>query len=179
MFGLVESLVALTVLLLTSCLLAPLAKRVRLPHSVLLAAVGFAIGLIGIEAGWLPDPQSAGAAGGLQELGLSAQEFLLLFLPPLLFAAGLQVDIRLLKDEVWAVMLLAVVAVVLTTGVVGAALTGLSDFSWAAALLLGAIIATTDPAAVVAVFRDLGATKRLRVIVEGESLLNDAPNGYW
>ncbi len=41
-------------------------------------------------------------------------------------------------------------------------------------MLLGTIIATTDPAAVVAVFRDLGATKRLRVIVEGESLLNDA-----
>ena len=174
MFAPVESLIALAALLLASCVLAPLAQRLRLPHSVLLAATGLAIGLAGIGTGTLPPLLGGGEASGLQAFGLSAQDFLLLFLPPLLFTAGLHVDVRLLMDEVWAVLLLAVVAVVVTTGVVGAALTGLSDFSWAAALLLGAIIATTDPAAVVAVFRDLGATKRLRVIVEGESLLNDA-----
>jgi CPA1 family monovalent cation:H+ antiporter len=174
MFAPVESLIALAALLLASCILAPLAQRLRLPHSVLLAAAGLAVGLVGIGTGTLPPLLGGGEAAGLQAFGLSAQDFLLLFLPPLLFTAGLHVDVRLLMDEVWAVLLLAVVAVVVTTGVVGAALTGLSDFSWAAALLLGAIIATTDPAAVVAVFRDLGATKRLRVIVEGESLLNDA-----
>lgn len=174
MFAPVESLIALAALLLASCVLAPLAHRLRLPHSVLLAAAGLAVGLVGIGTGTLPPLLGGGEAAGLQAFGLSAQDFLLLFLPPLLFTAGLHVDVRLLMDEVWAVLLLAVVAVVVTTGVVGAALTGFSDFSWAAALLLGAIIATTDPAAVVAVFRDLGATKRLRVIVEGESLLNDA-----
>ena len=174
MVALVESLVALALLLLLSCLLAPLAQRLRLPHSVLLAAVGLAIGIVGIGTGSLPSLLAGDAAGSLQAFGRSAHDFLLLFLPPLLFSAGLHVDVRLLMDEVWAVMLLAVVAVLVTTGVVGLALTEIAGFDWVAALLLGAIIATTDPAAVVAVFRDLGATKRLRVIVEGESLLNDA-----
>lgn len=174
MIALVESLVALALLLLLSSLLAPLAQRLRLPHSVLLAAVGLAVGIIGIGTGSLPSLLAGDAAGSLQAFGLSAHDFLLLFLPPLLFSAGLHVDVRLLMDEVWAVMLLAVVAVLVTTGVVGAALAGIAGFDWVAALLLGAIISTTDPAAVVAVFRDLGATKRLRVIVEGESLLNDA-----
>ncbi|HKK30202.1 MAG TPA: cation:proton antiporter, partial [Alphaproteobacteria bacterium] len=174
MIALVESVVALALLLLLSCLLAPLAQRLRLPHSVLLAAAGLAIGLVGIGADLLPATLSGDAAGSLQAFGLSAQGFLLLFLPPLLFTAGLHVDVRLLMDEIWAVILLAVIAVLVTTGVVGAALVEFSDVGWQAGLLLGAIIATTDPAAVVAVFRDLGATKRLRVIVEGESLLNDA-----
>lgn len=174
MVALIESIVALGLLLLVSCLAVPLAQRLRLPHSVLLAAFGFAVGIIGISTGTLPDALAGNAAGSLQSFGLTAHEFLLLFLPPLLFAAGLQVDVRLLMDEIWAVLLLAVVAVIVTTGVVGVALVQLADFTWVAALLLGAIIATTDPAAVVAVFRDLGATKRLRVIVEGESLLNDA-----
>ncbi len=174
MFAMVETLIALALLLLASCLLAPLAQRVRLPHSVLLAAAGLTVGLIGIGSGYLPPLLAGDAAGSLQAFGMTAREFLLLFLPPLLFAAGLQVDVRLLMDEVWAVLLLAVVAVLVTTVVVGAALTSFSNFSWLGALMLGAIIATTDPAAVVAVFRDLGATKRLRVIVEGESLLNDA-----
>lgn len=174
MIALVESLVALALLLLLSSLLAPLAQRLRLPHSVLLAAVGLAVGIVGIGTGSLPSLLAGDAAGSLQAFGLSAHDFLLLFLPPLLFSAGLHVDVRLLMDEVWAVMLLAVVAVLVTTGVVGAALAGIAGFDWVAALLLGAIISTTDPAAVVAVFRDLGATKRLRVIVEGESLLNDA-----
>ena len=174
MVALVESLVTLALLLLLSSLLVPLAQRLRLPHSVLLAAVGLGVGIIGLGTGTLPSLLSGNEAGSLQAFGLSAHDFLLLFLPPLLFSAGLHVDVRLLMDEVWAVMLLAVVAVLVTTGVVGAALTGIAGFDWVAALLLGAIIATTDPAAVVAVFRDLGATKRLRVIVEGESLLNDA-----
>lgn len=174
MIALVESLVALALLLLLSSLLAPLAQRLRLPHSVLLAAVGLAVGIIGIGTGSLPSLLAGDAAGSLQAFGLSAHDFMLLFLPPLLFSAGLHVDVRLLMDEVWAVMLLAVVAVLVTTGVVGATLAGIAGFDWVAALLLGAIISTTDPAAVVAVFRDLGATKRLRVIVEGESLLNDA-----
>lgn len=171
---LIESLVALALLLLVSCLAAPLAAQLRLPHSVLLAGLGLAAGLSGISFGLLPETLTGDAAGSMQAFGLRAQDFLVLFLPPLLFSAGLHVDVRMLMDEVWAVFLLAVVAVVVTTGVVGAALVYIGDFGWIAALLLGAIIATTDPAAVVAVFRDLGATKRLRVIVEGESLLNDA-----
>ncbi len=69
---------------------------------------------------------------------------------------------------------MAVVAVFVATGFIGLALYPLSGVSLLACLLLGAIVATTDPVAVVAIFRDIGAPARLGRIVEGESLLNDA-----
>src|SRR5919202_1826138 len=49
-----------------------------------------------------------------------------------------------------------------------------SDFGLAACLLVAAIVATTDPVAVIAIFREVGAPRRLMTLVEGESLLNDA-----
>jgi NhaP-type Na+/H+ or K+/H+ antiporter len=47
------------------------------------------------------------------------------------------------------------------------------EFDWMAALLYGSIISATDPVAVVALLKELGASKRLTTMIEGESLLND------
>tara|TARA_B110000503_G_C6949498_1_gene330443 strand:- start:162 stop:452 length:291 start_codon:yes stop_codon:yes gene_type:complete len=47
------------------------------------------------------------------------------------------------------------------------------EFTWSAALLFGAIISATDPVAVVALLKELGASKRLATMIEGESLMND------
>ena len=95
-------------------------------------------------------------------------------LPPLLFQAALSVNVREMLGDAAPILLLAVVAVFVATGVVGGALrlTGLGPL--ADGLLLGAMIATTDPSAVLAVFREVGAPERLVRLVEGESLLNDA-----
>src|SRR5690606_10369137 len=57
---------------------------------------------------------------------------------------------------------------------VGFTLSYISDYGLVVCLMLGAIVATTDPAAVVGIFRDVGAPKRLTTLVEGESLFNDA-----
>ncbi len=72
------------------------------------------------------------------------------------------------------ILLLAVVAVFVATGLIGWTLSVVSGEAIAVCLLLGAIVATTDPSAVIAIFRDLGAPARLNRLVEGESLLNDA-----
>src|SRR5215469_2180713 len=72
------------------------------------------------------------------------------------------------------ILLLAIVATLITTGVVGLALWPISGVSLIACLLLGAVVATTDPAAVIAIFRDIGAPARLTRLVESEALLNDA-----
>ena len=48
-----------------------------------------------------------------------------------------------------------------------------NNFTFSAALLFGSIISATDPVAVVALLKDLGASKRLSTMIEGESLLND------
>ena len=95
-------------------------------------------------------------------------------MPALLFDAALNVDLQQLGDEVAPVLLLAVIGVVVCTLVVGFALWPIAPVGVLACVILGAIIATTDPAAVVGIFRDIGAPRRLSTLVQGESLFNDA-----
>ncbi|MDF3072592.1 MAG: sodium:proton antiporter [Alphaproteobacteria bacterium] len=176
MIELVLSILAITVLLLLASLLLPVAARLRVPHTVLLAALGIALGVLASQLG-----EGGGNLGiasdvirGLGTLGFTAESFLYLFLPPLLFTAGLGIDVRRLFDEFAAVLLMAVVAVLVTIAVVGLAMHWISGVDAIACFLLGAIVSTTDPAAVIGIFRDIGAPKRLTILVEGESLLNDA-----
>jgi len=95
-------------------------------------------------------------------------------LPALLFEAALNVDVRQLSDEIAPVLLLAVIGVIVCTLVVGFALWPIAPVGILACIVLGAIIATTDPVAVVAIFHDIGAPRRLSTLVQGESLFNDA-----
>jgi CPA1 family monovalent cation:H+ antiporter len=155
-------------------LLPSLARRLMLPETVLLAALGVALGLL-VEAG--REPQGGMATDFLAALGhleIPGEAFLYIFLPPLLFEMALKLDLRRLMDEIAPVLLLAVVAVIVTALVVGAALWQATGAALLSALLLGAVIATTDPAAVVGIFRDIGAPRRLTLLVQGESLFNDA-----
>ena len=156
-------------------LLLPLAERFSIPYSVLLAVFGIAIG----AATHIPAPYLHGGAirdviGTLHNFGLSAESLLYIFLPALLFDAALNVDLQQLGDEVAPVLLLAVIGVVVCTLVVGFALWPIAPVGVLACVILGAIIATTDPAAVVGIFRDIGAPRRLSTLVQGESLFNDA-----
>jgi CPA1 family monovalent cation:H+ antiporter len=163
------------VLLIVS-LLVPIGERLRLPHTVLLAIAGMGLGFIGT---WMLQSQhSFGVLGdvfaGLEKLEVGTDVFLPLFLPPLLFTAGLTIDVRRLFDEVFAVLLLAIVAVLVCMAVVAGAVHLVTGVDIVVCLLLGAIVSTTDPAAVIGIFRDVGAPKRLSILAEGESLLNDA-----
>ncbi|MGH6959328.1 MAG: cation:proton antiporter, partial [Dongiaceae bacterium] len=164
-----------TGLLALVSLLSPLAGRLNLPFSVVLAVVGCALGAIVIG---VQNVDSMGVLGdfivALRGVEISSEAFLYIFLPTLLFEAALAIDVRRLMDDLAPILLLAVVAVVVCMLVVGFALVPVSDVGLLASLLLGAIVATTDPVAVVGIFRDLGAPRRLVVLVEGESLFNDA-----
>ncbi len=164
----------LAVLLGVVSLLVPVARRLRVPYTVLLAIFGTTVGLV---AAFAPTPP--GAVGDLVKaldlFGLSSDAFFYVFLPPLLFSAGLGVNLRRLMDDMGPVILLAVVAVLVCTAVVGVAVYLVApQYGLVACLVLAAIVATTDSSAVVAIFRDLGAPTRLSIIVEGESLFNDA-----
>ena len=77
-------------------------------------------------------------------------------------------------DDWVPIFVLAIVAVVVATLSVGYALSWASALPLAACLLIGAIVSTTDPSAVVSIFRSISAPRRLARIIEGESLLNDA-----
>jgi monovalent cation:H+ antiporter, CPA1 family len=156
-------------------LLLPLAERFSIPYSVLLALVGIAIGAAThVPQHDLHDGAVRDIIGTLRNFGLSAESLLYIFLPALLFEAALNVNVQQLGDEVAPVLLLAVIGVVVCTLVVGFALWPIAPVGVLACVILGAIIATTDPAAVVAIFRDIGAPRRLSTLVQGESLFNDA-----
>jgi CPA1 family monovalent cation:H+ antiporter len=166
---------AVTALLGLVSLLLPLAERFSIPYTVLLALVGIAIGgATNIPTAYLHGGAVRDIIATLRDFGLSAESLLYIFLPALLFEAALNVDVRQLGDEMAPVLLLAVIGVIVCTLVVGFALWPLAPVGVLACVILGAIIATTDPVAVVAIFRDIGAPRRLSTLVQGESLFNDA-----
>ncbi|HEY3909908.1 MAG TPA: cation:proton antiporter [Stellaceae bacterium] len=166
---------AVTALLGLVSLLLPLAERFSIPYTVLLALVGIAIGgAIDIPVAYLHGGALRDIIGTLHDFGLSAESLLYIFLPALLFETALNVDVRQLGDEMAPVLLLAVIGVVVCTLVVGFALWPLAPVGVLACIILGAVIATTDPVAVVAIFRDIGAPRRLSTLVQGEALFNDA-----
>ncbi|MYZ42225.1 cation:proton antiporter [Schauerella aestuarii] len=160
-------------LLTLVCFMPPLAGRLKLPYSVLLAIVGCVLGIIVHVHGWAPPPL-AYFLDSLETFEISSETFLTVFLPVLLFETALAMNVRRLMDDIGPILMMAIVAVLVCTVVVGFALQLVSSYSLLVCLLLGAIVATTDPVAVVGIFREVGAPKRLTTLVEGESLFNDA-----
>jgi len=133
-------------------------RRARLlPYPVVLAASGVAVGLL--------------PGGQFPRLGGSV--ILLAFVPGLVFEAALTLDLAELRRRMLPVSLLATVGVALTVLLIGLLTHLLLGFSWASGFLLGAILAATDPIAVVALLRRLKAPSGLSAILEGESLFND------
>ncbi len=104
---------------------------------------------------------------------LRSETILLLFLPPLLFEAAFVLDLRFLWTVRTGVIVLAMPGVLIAMTVGGGLVHWGIGLPWSVALLFGAMIAATDPVAVLATFRQLGADKRLAALMEGESLLND------
>lgn len=164
----------LTGLLAVTSLLPALASRLRLPYSVLLAIAGCGLGILATLKPIAHRPVIDDFIAALQQFDISAETFLYVFVPTLLFETALSINVRRLLDDIAPIMTMAVLAVVISTFISGFALAAISPYSLIACLMLGAIIATTDPAAVVAIFREIGAPRRLSLLVEGESLLNDA-----
>lgn len=166
---------ALALLWLVVAFLQPLAGRLNLPPTVMFAGVGVAIGVLAVLL--LSSPLADRLKDVLDPVvsqPVPSSVFLYIFLPILIFQATMAIELRRLLEDLAPILLLAVVAVLVAAAVIGFSLNLLFGVPLLACLLLGAIVATTDPAAVVAIFRDIGAPARLTRLVEGESLLNDA-----
>jgi CPA1 family monovalent cation:H+ antiporter len=173
-----ELIVILSVLAAFLVLIAlsePLALRLRVPQTVVLAGIGIAIGA-GAAFFWRTDLTDAlnPMALAILNLPIRSNVFLYVFLPTLIFQVALSLDLRRMLDDWVPILTLAVLAVGVATVIVGFALFPLSTLPLTACLLIGAIVSTTDPSAVVSIFRATPAPQRLARIVEGESLLNDA-----
>jgi len=155
-------------------LMLPIANRLNIPHTVLLAAVGCLLGFIGMEA----DFERLGIFGdflaGLKGFEITSEAVFFIFLPGLVFGSALTIDVHRLLDDIAPILLMAVVGLLISTFVVGYTISFVASVPLLICLLLGAIVSATDPVAVMAIFKDLQAPKRLTILVEGESLFNDA-----
>ena len=99
---------------------------------------------------------------------------LVVFLPILIIEAAWQLDPHEMLAAWRPISVLALPGVAITAGGIGVAAHVFGGFSWPSALIVGAILAATDPVAVVAIFRSMRMPKRLTTIIESEALLNDA-----
>jgi CPA1 family monovalent cation:H+ antiporter len=140
--------------------------RLQFPYAVALVIVGLAIGEVARRVA----PDTAAIA----TTPIAANMILFVLIPTLIFEAAFHTNVRLLRQNLGPVLTLAVPAAVLSSFLVATIVWLASPFDFAACLLLGAILSSTDPVAVVAIFRKIGAPARLTMLVEGESLLNDA-----
>jgi monovalent cation:H+ antiporter, CPA1 family len=153
----------------------PVATWLKLPQSVVLAAIGIGIGALPAIAAQFGLPGQIDVAANLfAKLPVNSAIFIYVFLPLLVFEAGVATDVKRTIADAAPILVLAVVATLITAAAIGFALWPFAQVPLVVCLLLGSIVATTDPAAVIAVFRDLGAPRRLSWLVEGEALLNDA-----
>ncbi len=175
MLDIVLVLAVFGTLLVVVSLSQPLAARLRLSPVVLLAVIGV---VIGSASGVAMHSGLASHSGEFvrlfADLPLGSETFVYVFLPLLVFEGALASDVRRSLEDAAPILMLAVIATLLTAAIVGLALWPFAGLPLAVCLLLGAVVATTDPAAVIAMFRDVGAPGRLTRLVEGEALLNDA-----
>ena len=147
----------LGLLLFVAAIVAMLTRRFNVPYSVGLVAAG--IGLALVAPGISPS--------------LTPELIYFIFLPPLVFEAAIQIPWRPFYREMPLLLALVTVGVVFAAGVVAAGMHFLSGWSWIGALLFGVLIAATDPVAVIATFKQIAVPRRLHLMVEAESLLND------
>ncbi len=156
-------------------LMYPASHRLNIPYTVLLAVTGC---FLGYSAEWGMDLQHLGVLHdflvSLSSFSISSDAVLFIFLPVLVFEAALGIDSHRLIDDIGPILLLAIVGLLISAFLVGYVLHWISGVPLIVGLLLGAIVSATDPVAVMAIFKELQAPKRLSVLVEGESLFNDA-----
>jgi len=151
------SLAPIGMLLLVACLIAMLSRRLGMPYSVGLVGAGLLIAFI---------PNAP-------QFPLSRDLIFNVFLPPLVFEAALQLPWKSFRRELPVTSTLALFGVALAAALVAAGMHYGLAWSWIGATLFAVLIAATDPVAVIAAFKEMNADKRLCMLVESESLLND------
>lgn len=163
-----HAILILSGLLLLAILIKPLAPRLHIPFSALLVVIGFAASELLVFSGI--------------DTGIRADNFhdliFFVFLPVLVFESAYTINVRLLLKNLLPILFLAIPIMLLSTFIAAALIyVGIGHpqgFPWIAALLAGALLAATDPVAVVALLRQMGVSERLALLLEGESLFNDA-----
>ncbi|MBE2222385.1 MAG: Na+/H+ antiporter [Anaerolineae bacterium] len=154
---LIQQELAFVLLLTIAAGVALIIRRIRFPYTVALVLVGAALSLV---PNFLP-------------FDVGSEVILAILVPPLLFEATLHIKWKHMRKDFVLIMALAIGGTLISTIIIGEIITWVLDVPLLAALAFGALISATDPVAVIAFFRSLGVSKRLSLLVEGESLFND------
>ncbi len=163
---------ALFTLLTLSAAVYFAAKKIHVPYTVLLVAVGIVLALI------VNIPILEPYVGFIDDIRLTPELLFYLFLPVLIFESAYNMNIRKIVESAWSVTLLSVVGLLISALVIASLLYFIFPFlglsiPFIVCLLFASIISATDPVAVLSLFKEFGAPKRLTLIFEGESLFND------
>lgn len=162
-------------------------KKSPIPYTVSLLLIGLVLGafarlgyfgewnIIGlkINASFITD--AVGWAGKIDP-----HLILYIFLPTLIFEAAFAMDVHTFKKTATNAIILAIPGIIIALALTGLAIIGIktagigfNNWTWTLALLFGTVISATDPVAVVAILKEVGASKKLGTLIEGESMLND------
>lgn len=144
-------------LMLLATAVAMMGRFVSIPYTIALVLCGLGVGLLGLLPG----------------VHLNPHLLFAIFLPPILFDAGININLMRLKNQKVPIAVFALLGTLIATLVVGSAIHYFSDLPWLAALLFGAIISPTDPISVLAIFKVLGTDENLSNLIESESIFND------
>jgi monovalent cation:H+ antiporter, CPA1 family len=153
---LVRIIATVVLLFVVATVIAVVSERAGFPYTVGLIVAGLVVGL----------------AHPIHGVSLSSGLIYYVFLPPLLFEAAFNLQVRHLLDNWFGITMLAVLGVAASFALTALGMRAAGE-SWSVALVFGALIAATDPVSVVALFRRLRINARLTTIVEAESLFND------
>lgn len=145
-------------LLLIAAAVAMLTRRLRLPYSVGLVAAGVALAFLPFTP----------------KITLTKELIFTALLPPLIFEAAFSLRWKHLRRDLSVILLLATLGVILSAGITSAGMHLVANWPWPTAAIFGILIAATDPVSVLATFREAKAQGRVLLLVEAESLLNDA-----
>ena len=162
-------------------------KKSPLPYTVSLLVIGLGLGAlsrIGIFGEWNIIGLKLNAVFISDAISWAGQInphlILFIFLPTLVFEAAFAMDVHTFKKTSANAFILAVPGIIvallltaLTILLIKISGIGLGNWTWTLALLFGTVISATDPVAVVAILKEVGASKKLATLIEGESMLND------
>lgn len=161
-----ELVTGITLLMLIAAITTMLSKHVsKLPLTIALVFVGIGVSYAS---------HNIAAFHSLADFTLSPELVLFVFIPTLIFESAFNLNARQVGRNILPILTLAVPGLLISTAIIGSIFAFFSPFDLLVALLLGAILSATDPVAVISIFKQLGVPDRLTVLVEGESLLNDA-----
>lgn len=162
---LVQSVLSVVILLVVATGVSFALRNSKLPYTVALVLVGLLVGFLALH---IP------SLAFMQSFSLQPEMVFYIFLPTLIFESAFHTEFRHYRQNIASIFTLSTLGMLMSTSLVGLGMHYLIGMPWSISFLFGALISATDPISVLALFKKIGAPKRLATIIEGESLFNDA-----